>query len=251
MLYYNSLESIKNKNIIFRISIALRKYPIFFNKTKSFIFRDYFSEKYYFLNKIIIDWTKFNYNQTNQYIFINDFNNLHYDDNLGYANINSFSKALYDQPLLSDSYKNLNINHLKNHSLVLIQAHVYYIDLIKEIINKANNIPVPFDLYTTANTQDKKNYIENYLKINSNANKYEIFVKQNKGRDVIPFLIQLKDILMKYKYLCHIHTKKHDDKKKLGKYWQKYLYENLLGNKIIIKTIVSDFENNNKLEFFF
>ena len=89
------------------------------------------------------------------------------------------------------------------------------------------------------------------MEINSNANKYEVLVTPNKGRDIITCLIQLKDILLKYKYLCHIHTKKHDDKEQLGKYCRQFLYENLLGNKIIIKQILSDFENNKKLGFIF
>ena len=114
----------------------------------------------------------------------------------------------------------------------MIQVHVYYTDLIGEIINKTNNIPVPYDLYITTNSKDKKNIIEYYVKINSNANKYEILIIDNKGRDVIPFLIQLKNVIFKYKYLCHIHTKKHKRKTKLGNYWRQYIYENLLGNTI-------------------
>ena len=129
----------------------------------------------------------------------------------------------------------------------MIQVHVYYTDLIGEIINKTNNIPVPYDLYITTNSKDKKNIIEYYVKINSNANKYEILIIDNKGRDVIPFLIQLKNVIFKYKYLCHIHTKKHKRKTKLGNYWRQYMYENLLGNKNIIKQILSDFESHRNL----
>ena len=89
------------------------------------------------------------------------------------------------------------------------------------------------------------------MKNNSKANKYEVLVTPNKGRDVIPCIIQLKDIIMKYKYLCHIHTKKHDVKQQLGKAWQHYLYENLLGDKNIINQILSDFEKYDKLGFIF
>jgi lipopolysaccharide biosynthesis protein len=71
--------------------------------------------------------------------------------------------------------------------------------LLAEVINKTNNIPVPFDLYITTNTEEKKNYISTYLLKNTKANKYEILITQNKGRDVIPFLIQLKDVWNNYK----------------------------------------------------
>ena len=141
--------------------------------------------------------------------------------------------------------------NLEKEVLVLVQAHIYYTDLLEEIISKVNNIPVPFDLYITTNTQEKKEFIENYLKLNNKANKYEILITPNKGRDVIPCLIQLKDIIMKYKYFCHIHTKKHGETDELGNHWKKYLYENLLGNKTIIQQILSDFENHEKLGLMF
>ena len=251
LLYKNLLEPPINNGFCFRISIPLSEYPFFLNRSQSYIFGDYSPDKYYFLNKIIIDWTKSRYDKNNQFIFINDFNNLQYDENFGYANINSLSKALYGLPLLYDSINNININILKKAIFVLIQAHIYYTELIEEIINKTNNIPVPFDLYITTNTQDKKFYIENYVRNNSKANKYEVLVTPNKGRDVMPCLIQLKDILKRYKYLCHIHTKKHDVKQQLGKAWQHYLYENLLGDKNIINQILSDFEKYDKLGFIF
>ena len=89
------------------------------------------------------------------------------------------------------------------------------------------------------------------MKALSKANKFQILITPNRGRDIIPCLIQLKDILKKYKYLCHIHTKKSLINGELGKYWQNYLYENLLGNKFIIKQILSDLENHRDLGFIF
>lgn len=251
-LIYSQIDisSVKNDNL-FRMSVAMNKYPIVINNTKSCIFPDYSPEKFYLLNKVIIDWTKKKYNKDNQYIFINNFNNLLKSPVFGYANINSLSKSLFELPLILNNNINFNIQKLKQHVSILIQVHIYYTDLLKEIINKVNNIPIPFDLYVTTNNEEKKTYIEKYLKNQSKSNKFEILITENKGRDVIPCLIQLKDILIKYKYFCHIHTKKHGPKKGLGKYWQNYLYQNLLGSKIIITKILSDFENNNKLGFIF
>jgi len=251
LIYHNLLSPPLRNNNVFRMSVALTKYPIYINQTKTIIFGDYSPEKFYFLNKVIIDWTKKNYNKDNQYIFINNWNNMQKDSFLGYANFNSFSKALYELPFIFDNNNNFNITRLEKGVFVLVQAHVYYIDLIPEIINKTNNIPVPFDLYITTNSEYKKNHIENYLKENSKANKYEILITENVGRDVIPFLIQLKDNILNYNYVCHIHTKKHGLSEKLGKEWQHYLYENLLGNDIIIKQILSDFENKYDLGFIF
>ena len=247
-LIYHNLFLDLTKNNIFRTSEAMRSFPLYLKKSKTYIYGDYSPEKFYFLNKIIIDWTLKNHNNNSQYIFINNFNNLEKDNTLGFANINSFSKALFGVPFIKN---NFNLSNLQNCSLIMVQVHVYYIGLLAEVVNKTNNIPVPFDLYITTNTYTKKTFIQKYLYSTTKANKYEILITQNKGRDIIPLLIQLKDIWRNYKYFCHIHTKKHAETDKLGYYWRDYLYKNLLGSKNIVSSILSEFENHRKLGLIF
>ena len=246
-LLYHDKEIFSNiaNNNIFRSSISMNKYPIYDREVNNILYEDYNPVKFYFLNKLIVNWTLENHSKDNQYIFIDNFNYLLPNEFLGYANINSFCKALYNLPLISNDYYNFNLVELKKNVSVLAHIHLYYTELMEEIIEKTNNIPVPFDLYITTNTEEKKNIIENYIKINSKAHKYEILITKNKGRDIMPFIIQLKDKWKNYKYLCHLHTKKHGYLG--GDEWRDYLYENLLGNKTIISKILSDFENNKKL----
>ena len=66
----------------------------------------------------------------------------------------------------------------------------------------------------------------------------------------MPFLIQMKNKIKKYKYICHIHTKK-SLYLNVEENWRKYLLNNLLGNKDIISEILTDFKNNDKLGFVF
>ena len=49
-----------------------------------------------------------------------------------------------------------NLRNLQNKVSVLVQPHVFYLDLIIDIINKTNNIPVPFDSPTTTKKKKKK-----------------------------------------------------------------------------------------------
>ena len=253
LIYHNLfLESTLNESNlnIFRTSIPITKSPFYLEKEKkTYIYGDYTPLKFYWLNKILIDWTIKNHNDEDKFLFINEFHDLEKNDIFGYANINYFSKALFGIPLINSS--NFNLNNLQKNALIAIQAHVYYTEFLPDIVNKTNNIPVPFNLFITTNTEEKKIFIENYLKNNTKANKYEILITQNKGRDVIPLLTQLKDILKNYKYFCHIHTKKHGETDILGKFWRIYLYENLLGNKDIISQILTDFENNDKIGIIF
>ena len=61
----------------------------------------------------------------------------------------------------------------------------------------------------------------------------------------------MEHVVNKYKYFCHIHTKKSLQNPRYGLAWRKYLYNNLLGSTKIISEILTNFENNEKLGFIF
>ena len=111
---------------------------------------------------------------------------------------------------------------MENISKIAVQVHLFYLDLIKDIVNKTNNIPVKFDLYITIIYPQKYDQIKNYIKQFSKANFFEILIVENKGRDILPFLIQIKSRYRFYKYLCHIHSKKSKHSSKTGKLWRNY-----------------------------
>ena len=141
--------------------------------------------------------------------------------------------------------------NLDKRCVISIHAHVYYEDLINEIILKSNNMPIKFDLFISTISLIKKQKIEKYVRKYSKANNYEIKIVENKGRDILPFLNQMKFKIKKDKYICHIHTKKSKHDTDLGFNWRHYLYENLLGSKDIISEILTDFENYKVLGFIF
>jgi len=209
-------------------------------------------EKYYTLNNIINNWTELNYNKTNGIFFVNSWNNFEKgnyllpDQKYGFSTLNAFSKSLFKLPFNSEIY---NLNYLKNRCIVAIQVHAYYEDLILEVINKTNNMPIPFDLFISTTTVEKKEYIDQIVKKNSKSNKYEIKLVENQGRDILPFLKQMKLKRRRYKYICHLHTKRHIFSVKLGNDWRQYLFENLLGSKSIISEIFYKFEKNENLGF--
>ena len=119
------------------------------------IFENYSPEQFYLINKKIIKWTTEHYNINNRFIFINAWNEwgegayLEPDEKYGYASINSLSKALFDK-----DYKDINYNFkdFNKKSIIAIQAHIFYIELLNEIIDKINNIPVKFDLFISTDS---------------------------------------------------------------------------------------------------
>lgn len=224
-------------------------------KKKEFvIFQNYSPEQFYMLNRKIIEWTTAKYNNTNRFIFINAWNEwgegtyLEPDEKYGYASINALSKAIFN---ISYNKSNYNLSYLMVEPKIAIQAHIYYEDLISEMINKINNIPVKYDLFISTNSMKTKNLIKLYIQKLSNLNNYEILIFENKGRDVLPLLLQLNSkVIKKYKYFCHIHTKK-TNFTDFGDDWRKYLLDNLLGSNDIVSEILTDYENNDKLGFIF
>ena len=189
----------------------------------------------------------------NAFILFNAWNNyeencfLEPSEELGFTYLNYLSKAIFNL----DNDVIYVLNDLHNKCKVAIQIHIFYEDLIMDIINKTNNIPVKFDLYITITSPEIKSRLENDIKIYSKTNYFEILIVENKGRDVLPFLKQIKTKFKYYKYLCHIHTKKSLTAPELGNLWRNYLYNNLLGNTNIVSEILYEFENNEKLGFMF
>ena len=244
LIYDNEFE-ISNFTIFKSTTLSCQYEYNNYNKSIS-IFKDYSYYKFYLLNKYIIDFTYNNYEQDKQFIFINSFNRI-IDNTLlneeGYSTINSFSKALFNISLLKSNYYLYNLEKIP---LIAIQAHIFYIDLFEEMMSKINNVPVKFDLYLTTTSEIDKNNIEQYLILNNKAEKYEILIVENKGRDVLPFIYQMNKVYKKYKYICHIHSKK-TLFPALSKLWRDYLFDNILGSKEIISEILYKFEINPKL----
>lgn len=218
------------------------------------IFRDYNPEHFYVMNKLLINWTSYFHNDSDNFFFINAWNNykngayLEPNSQFGYGSINSISKALFNLSFINQVY---NISNLILNNLVAVHVHLFYSDLINEVIDNTNNIPVNFDLYITTNTIKKKLTIEKNLREYSKANNYEIKIVENKGRDIYPLLIQMKKVWHKYKYFCHIHTKKSMHDPLYGNSWRHYLYKNILGSNEVISNILTYFESEEKLGFIF
>ena len=209
------------KNIYLNKIINTKKIPIYRGSMLEWdncprikicnIFDNYSPEQFYMINKIIVKWTQNNYRKENRFIFINAWNEwgegsyLKPDDKFGYSSINSLSKALFNLSFI----KTKNLSSFNNTSKILVQAHIHNLNLnlIKNIIKFTNNIPVKFDIFISLSKVPNKVF-ENYIKIKSKAFRFKFQVFPNEGNDILPFFLQVKNYINKYKYCCHIYTKK-------------------------------------------
>ena len=120
-------------------------------------FKDFKPEKFYIANNIIFNWERINFKQNAGFIIIdswNDYKNGNYlepDEIYGYALINSFSKSILNFPFQT---KNLTVENDKIN--IAIQIHVFYEDLLLEILNRINLIPFKYDLFISTVSVEKK-----------------------------------------------------------------------------------------------
>ena len=149
---------------------------------------------------------------------------------------------------LSDTYMpdnpyKLGKKYLKEKSLIKVEKkiaihlHVYYTDLLGEFLRALESCHFDYDLFITTDSEEKRTEIENQL-TQENA-KASIYVFDNIGRDIIPML-RLGDVLSKYDYIGHFHTKKSKEADFwAGESWRHELIESMI---LPADTIISQLE---------
>jgi lipopolysaccharide biosynthesis protein len=124
---------------------------------------------------------------------------------------------------------NSDIPRQKN-TRVAVAIHLYYFDLLEEILSYLKHITEPFDLYITTPFEADVFPIFNLLKpYQQNAT---IMLIENRGRDIAPFIALYRSGLLKpYDAVLKLHTKKSTYDNKLGTFWRKQLYQALCVDK--------------------
>lgn len=188
----------------------------------------------------IAKYTSLKFKEENQFIFINAWNewaegtHLEPDRHYGYSYLDKTAQVLEYFPKKKNQEP-----VLKNDIGFCI--HVYYYDLWDEIQKRLKNISFEFQLFMSI-TEGKKGECENLkkkiLKQYPSAN---IRIVKNKGRDVLPFIEFIDDIIKSgCKYLCKIHTKKSIHRTD-GDKWRSDLYNKLIGDDGVVKMISNYF----------
>lgn len=125
-----------------------------------------------------------------------------------------------------------------------IIVHLFYIDLWREIYSYLKTLTTPYDLYITVPPHIKESDL---VKLFLDESHMKVYMCENRGRDVLPFLQTLSHIgIDSYRYICKLHTKKTGDSP-LGNVWRKLLYFDLLGSQEWVAKIIDTFENDSSV----
>ncbi|MGD1015321.1 MAG: glycoside hydrolase family 99-like domain-containing protein [Roseiarcus sp.] len=162
---------------------------------------------------------------------------LSQDEHLVFVNAwNEWAEGTYLEPDARYGYAYLEATrmtltraYLKSHRAVLdpanakvaIVIHAYYLDVFKELIEFLGDVDVRYKIFITT-CADKEAKIRSIME--STAFNFEIFVCENRGRDVLPFLSAIKQIdLNSYPFVLKLHTKKSPHRSD-GEKWRRQAY---------------------------
>jgi lipopolysaccharide biosynthesis protein len=176
-----------------------------------------------------------------------------YDENLIWRNV-----------LRSTELRNLNTNaaltsvlpdvRLKQDAAppkcgrIAVCAHIYYTDMLPEMLALAENIPVPYDFIATTNTEAKRKEIEEAARRAIGVDKVIVrVVEQNRGRDMSSLFITCRDLFLDdtYELVCRIHSKKSPQVASTqGSLFKRHMFENLLNSKGYVSNVIDMFHDN-------
>ncbi len=217
------------------------------------VLSEYSPQKFYEWLRLIIEETKRRFSPDQRFIFINAWNEwaegvyLEPDKKYGYTNINTAAKAIYGLPYNEEDVFIIDKHtpKCKNPGKIAVQAHVYYVSVLDDLLKNLAQIPYNFDLFISTDTINKKILIEETLpRFKLKTNRVTVEVIDNIGRDVYPFLQQLSKKYKSYDIIGHFHGKK-TTKEFFGDDWRQSIYHDLLGSSSNISKLFSLFDNQN------
>ncbi len=127
---------------------------------------------------------------------------------------------------------------------IAVIVHAYYPELFEPIAVALANIPWPFDIYVSVNSDAAQQQVSGILAGLKRASHVEVKVTPNRGRDIAPMLVTYAQAIRTHRYVLHVHTKKSLYSGRERTEWRDYLLDGLLGSEQRIRQIFNRFEDH-------
>jgi lipopolysaccharide biosynthesis protein len=115
---------------------------------------------------------------------------------------------------------------------IAVCAHVYYPDVLPEILERTRNIPTAYDLFITTASAANKTVIES-LCAEAGIRADVRVVGQNRGRDMSTLFIDLRDVVIEgnYDLICRLHSKRSPQvNASTGTYFKHFIFDSVLAS---------------------
>jgi len=144
---------------------------------------------------------------------------------------------------------------LPENQKVALHLHVYYPELLPEIIERLLRNRICPDLFISITDESIREQVLRGFKKYKGA-LIDILLVPNRGRDIGPLLTAFGHrIIDNYDFIGHLHTKKTADIKddNVGKSWCRFLLENLLGGEsgALADSILSEMKKDSTIGMVF
>jgi len=177
-------------------------------------------------------------------VFVNAWNEwaegayLEPDRHFGYGYLNATASAI-------NGYKRSKTETARPR--MLLAAHIFYGDLVREFADCFMKVPAPFDILVTT-TREQRLYILDNLKelLRGFAMDITVVAVEEGGRDFGPFVLELLPRVEKYDLVCWTHSKKSPYNPAYAT-WRQYLLDNLLGSPERVQAILDTFSRRPRL----
>lgn len=126
-------------------------------------------------------------------------------------------------------------------SKIAVHLHAFHLELVDDVIEHLANVQQNYTLLVSAKPDDVAALRDKLTKSLPLAS-LNITAVENRGRDVAPWVVSLRDEIIAHDIFCHIHTKKtvHTDK---HKNWRSYLLHEVLASPASVSKVLSLLDN--------
>lgn len=161
-------------------------------------------------------------------------------------------RNIYDIRKLEELLFVLKYNSVLDRSVIFskfnncaIFVNLYYFDTVARYMDYLNQVPEDIYVYIYSSVQNvliKAHQLQKRTNIS-----YKI--KKNRGRDISALLVEAKNELVKYEYICFLHDKRANANylKKDTDIWIDNLWGNTIGSPEYIYEVITLFEKNKKI----
>ena len=127
---------------------------------------------------------------------------------------------------------------------IAVIAHIYYVDMLDEMFGYIKNVPSPFSLFVTTDSEEKKILIGKFFSDAGLENCTVLVYDSNHGRDTSALLITCRDVVLfgNYDLICRLHSKKSpQDGWSKASMFKRHLFENLLASPAYVQNVLDMF----------
>lgn len=173
-----------------------------------------------------------------------------YDESLIWHNIirTADLRTLNTTAGLTSVIPDMRIKKVKREKVkkIAVCVHIYYVDMIDEILDLCRFIKEPFDFIATTDTEAKARAIkESCANFKGIKNIIVRVLEKNRGRDMSALFISCRDLFLddRYDLVCRLHTKKSPQVDSArSNLFKRHLFENLLHSEGYVENVIDMFE---------